>query len=247
MRTFATAAAIFLAASFARGDDSKWMMNYYKHPTPKEIPSRLAEWQKQGILAGEKTKGVAIGFLSQVMRDNPPLIQGWLTTWETFPEADKKTILMAAWYSGASQATDYFKSHNLNQFLKQKAPEPNSVSVDDPSRLDFYWARYFASGDASCIRRIISALEYEKYAGSLDKFKSSKKTDKDRKAAFYDLIFKSAMWSLQSNCKQDEKVYSICKELFLSHKLSKPEEIFLSVVLSKVHPDEFKLEFHKDT
>jgi alkylhydroperoxidase/carboxymuconolactone decarboxylase family protein YurZ len=227
-------AIAWLNPMFAGADDGGGMMNYYKHPSPKEVPTMLAEWQKQGMLTAKNTQLVMIGFLSQVMRDNPTLIQGWLTNCESFPEADKETVLTAAWYSGTPQALDYFKSHNLKQFLNRKAPEPNSVATDDPARLDYYWARYFASGDPVCIRRIISALEYSKYSGSINKFKSSKQTGADKKAAFYDAIFQAAMWSLESNCKRDEKIYSVCKELLFSHQLTEGEKLFLTFVLMKV-------------
>src|SRR5262249_14108668 len=87
----------------------------------------------------------------------------------------------------------------------------------------------------------VSALNYEKYAGALKRYKASKKTKADQQLAIYDAIFQAAMWSLESNCKQDNNVYTACKELFFSHELNETEKLWLVVALSKARPDEFEV------
>src|SRR5262249_37311027 len=45
----------------------------------------------------------------------------------------------------------------------------------------------------------------------------------------------------ESNCKQDNNVYTACKELFFSHELNETEKLWLVVALSKARPDEFEV------
>lgn len=222
-----------------RADDSKWMMGYYKHPDPAKLGAHLQQWQKEGSLSNANVQAVTIGFVSQVMHDNPDLVTGWLQMSEKFPKADRQAILTAAWYARVPQANDYFTKANVNAFAGQTPPDLNKLPIKEASDLDFHWASYFASGNPVPIRRIISALELEKYSGAMEKYKSSKKTKEDEKAAVYDSIFQAAMWSLESNCKHDKAIYAICKELFFSHELNETEKLWLVVALSKARPDEF--------
>jgi len=238
---------ILLTASFAMADDERWFMNYYKQPKPEEVNTHLIEWQRQGLLKADNTKWVMLGFLCQVMRDNPKLVKNWLVTSESFSSQERDAVLQAAWFSNGSAAISYFKEQKLQTFLENKPPSVDSIPIEHPSVLDFYWSRYFASGNRDCIRTVISALKYQTYSGALDKYKTSQHTEQDKKAALYDTIFQSAMWSLESNCKQDEKVYAICKDFLFSNKLSKPEQMFLGVVLSKVRPDDVKVELPTET
>jgi hypothetical protein len=232
-------AGLALVCRVVHADDSKWMMEYYKHPEPSKIAAYLTRSQKENLLSTPNTQAVTIGFMSQVIHDNPSSVTDWLQMSEKFPKADRQVILTAAWYSRVPQAIDYFKKTNVNAFAGQTPPDLNAFHIEQASDLDFYWARYFASGNPVPIRRIISALEYEKYSGALEKYKSSEKTKEDEKAAVYDSIFQAAMWSIESNCKQDQNIYTICKELFFSHELNETEKLWLVMALSKAKPKEF--------
>lgn len=231
--------AAALICCVVHAEEDKWLMQYYKHPEPAKIDGYLDSSRKQNLLSSPNTQAVTIGFMSQAMHDNPDLVTHWLEKSEKFSEADRQVILIAAWYSRVSQAGDYFRKANVNSFGGQAPPDIDALPIKAPADLDFFWARYFASGNPLPIRRIVSALGYEKYSSGLEKYKSSKKTKEDEKAAIYDSIFQAAMWSLQSNCKQDETVYTICKELFFSHELNETEKMWLVLALSKARPDKF--------
>ena len=55
--------------------------------------------------------------------------------------------------------------------------------IDSPSVLDMLWGYFFATGDEAPIRRIVSALNYSKYAGAMDRYETSKKTADDMGAS----------------------------------------------------------------
>ena len=239
---------LFTVNTFASADlaeDGKWLAQYYKHPAPGEIATKLLLFQKDGLFDNPRTKMPMLGFFSRVMRDNPSKIEQWLHIAESFSEADKQTVFTAAWLANTEQSKNFFKSHDVKQLLDKTPPDINNLPINDSKVLDFYWATYSASGDPNAIRRIISALEFEKDAGAVKKYKSSEHTEADKQAAYHDAIFQAAMWSLTSNCSQDEKIYSICQDWFNSGKLTKPEEMFLGIALSKANPDKVKIETSK--
>lgn len=223
-------------------DDAQWLMRYYQDPKPDEVAAHLADWQKQGILAKADSQPALLGFLSRVMKENPDKVVGWLETAESFPTGDRLVVLTAAWYGDTPQAQGYFKSKELGAFAGKTPPDTAALNVDSPSILDFYWGAYAATGDPLALRRIISALEFSKDAGALDKYKSSQQTEADKLAAYHDSIYQAAMWSLTSNCRQDAKAFAICKELLAPGKLSSAERTFLAVALSKANPDQVKVE-----
>jgi hypothetical protein len=206
--------AIASSALSAKTNWDKWAMEYYKHPEPTKINDYLSYCQKENLLSNQNTQAITIGFMSQVMRDNPAMVTDWLKMSEKFSKADRQVLLTAAWYSRVPQATDYFAKSNVNAFAGQTPPDLDNLPIRTGADLDFLWARYFARGNPMPIRRIISALELEKYSGAMEKYKKSqKKTKEEEQAAIYESVFGAAMWSLESNCKQDEDIYTICKEL----------------------------------
>lgn len=187
-------------AGTRRGGDelSKRVSTYYKHPEPQNIPAILAGWSNLGLLRDHKTYFPALGFFSQVMRDNPRSVPGWLALAESFPAADRSTVFTAAWYSGTPQAREYFRQHGPRKYATETPPAPNGVPVDRPSHLDYYWGKFSASGDPVCIRRVVSAFELSAYSGTIAKYhragrSASKKPDAVREATFI-----AAKWSLGS-------------------------------------------------
>jgi hypothetical protein len=228
----------------ALADDGQWLMSYYKAPKPDDIARLLPEWQKQGGFDQQKGQAATVGFLSRVMKDNPGKVRPWLEIAEAFPAADRHAMLIAAWYSAAPEAQAYFKENKLDEFAGKTPPDTSAFPVTHASILDFYWGAYFATGDASTIRNIIGALELSKDSGALDRYKTSEKTEADRQAAMNDAIYQAAMWSLTSNCKQDEKLFAICKDLLAPERLATTQRTFLAVALSKARPEQVKVEMH---
>jgi len=222
--------------------DSQWLMRYYKAPKPDDIALHLSEWQKQGMLGMQESQSVLVGFLSSIMRSNPDKVVQWLQHTESFPEVDRSSVLYAAWLSKAPEAQNYLKRKGLAEFATNAVPDASAFSITDPSVLDFYWGAYFATGDPSAIRRIISALEFQKDSGAIARFQSSHQTEADKRAALNEAIFQAAMWSLTANSKQDEEVFAACKALLAPDKLPNGERMFLAIALSQARPDEIKVD-----
>jgi hypothetical protein len=235
--TLLAIAATALAA--AADEESVWMQTYYQHPEPEKLPALITSWHNEGRLAENSSARPAIvGFLSQALHDKPALVLPCLEAAEKLPEDERDLIFNAIWLAHTPGGDQYFKGHGLKKFSEKPPPDLDALVVNGPSELDFYLGRFCASGQASCIRPLVGALKFSEYAGAAENFKSSKKTDADKRIAIYDATYQAAMWSLEAYCRQDPKVFAICKDFIDKHVLSAPEEAFLTVVLAKVRPGE---------
>jgi hypothetical protein len=179
------------------------------------------------------------------MAANPKRIQEWIDEASDLDEKQRDALLVAAWYSDTKEARDLFQKQNLDAYLKQKAPDILEIDVNNPSTLDMLWGYFMATGDSAPIRRIVSALSLSKYSGALDRFKTSEKTDKDKKDAYLDATFQAAQWSLESNCKTHPRVLEHCEEIFSDKATPKDQSLWLGVILSKVKPEKYSVEIGK--
>ena len=101
----------------------------------------------------------------------------------------------------------------------------------------------FATGDTRALDPILSALDWGKYAGAADKYKTSQKTVADGDAALKDVLFQAAMWSLGANGKDDAGVLGYMEKVFLDPLAPKGRVMWLGVVFgNKIKPEKYKLE-----
>lgn len=116
-----------------------------------------------------------------------------------------------------------------------------SIEPKHPAVLDMLWADFFATGAEIPVRRIVVALNYDKYSGALDRYAKSEKTEQDRNDAILDAVFKAAIWSLESNTRQHPRVGEILDHIYFTEKLTQPEQVWLSAILAKAMPDKYEL------
>jgi hypothetical protein len=212
----------------------EWMTFYYKKPSPEEVEARIREFVVKGHLKDQNAQPPIVGFLSEVMAQNPAKVQGWLKSWENLEEESREVLLGAAWMSDTGEARAYFKTIERDEFLKEQAPKILDQEVDNPSALDMLWGCFMATGDVKPIRKIVSAFELSKYAGALKRFRDSKKTEQDKKEAYMDVTFQAAIWSLESNCRQHAKVLEHCEKIHAEADLPELQKKWLGQVLEKV-------------
>lgn len=237
---------VSLSLGFSAEARDDWMTYYYKSPSPDLFSKELRLLTDKGLLANENAQAPIIAFLSQVMSLNAKRIPEWIEEFSNIDEKQRKVLLAAAWYSDTEEARELFKTKNLDAYLKQKAPKILEVEVNNPSALDMLWGYFFATGDSTPIRRIVTALSLSKYAGALDRFKTSDKTAKDRNEAYLDVTFQAARWSLESNCKAHPLVLEYCEKIFADDSTPKDQSLWLGVILSKVKPERYSIGFEKD-
>jgi hypothetical protein len=218
-----------------------WISHYYEHPTPERFVPEVQGLSKSGNLANPKTADMISVFLGRIMEANPTQVDGWMAQLGDLKEGDRQTLLFAASLSGTKEAHAYLGRQPDAEKYRGKPIDIRALEPKTPTVLDMLWADFFATGEAVPIRRIVVALNYEKYTGALDRYAKSEKTEKDRNDAILEAVFKAAMWSLESNARQHRRVGEVLEQAYFAGGLTQPEQVWLSVILSKAMPEKFEL------
>lgn len=233
------AALVLLVISISANADD-WITHYYENPTPERFVAEVHALSQSGHLADGNRAPLIAAFLGRVMANNPSQIGGWLNQLGGLKDEDRVTLLWAANLSQSKEALDYIQRQpDGNKF--QKKIDIRTIELNDAFILDMLWGDFFATGEAMPIRRIVYALNYDKYLGALERFKSSKQTTMDRDEAIREGIFDAACWSLESNVKQHHRVAEIIEGIFWEGKISHSEQLWLSQILAKGLPDKYEL------
>jgi len=230
--------AVVLVSLTAAAED--WLSSYYKQPTPERFVSEVRTLRDEGAFSDSRRAVPIAVFLGRVMAANPDLAGKWLTELQDFSGADRETLLLAATLSETPDALAYVR-RQPDAEKYERAVDPRDLEPGNPVILDMLWADFFATGDAAPIRRIIYALNYEKYSGAIERYDSSAKTENDRKNAILDGVFQAARRSLESNIRQHSRVAEIAEQTLFNDELTQPEQLWLSVVLAKALPDQYEL------
>jgi hypothetical protein len=207
-----------------------WMTSYYQNPHPDHFVTEVRQLSQRGILSAP----VTTAFLGRVLAQNPAKIPEWMAALADLPDGDKEVLHKAIWLSGTDAGKAYLKDQGLADLLNDPSPDLLKEEIDSPSTLDMLWGYYFATGDEAPVRRIVSALNYSRYAGAMNRYETSRKTSDDRRQAYYDAIFAAAVSSLSSAWRQDPRIKEICDELLKGNKLNATETELLKVMLANL-------------
>ncbi|HBT97174.1 MAG TPA: hypothetical protein DEB25_05885 [Desulfobulbaceae bacterium] len=223
-----------------------WVSHYYEHPTPERFVAEVQKLSEAGTLSDPNKSMMIAVFLSRIMAAHPAQIDGWLSQLGNLKGNDRQTILFAAQLSNTKEARTYLDRQPNAERYRNKTIDIRTVEPNHPQILDMLWADFFATGEAAPIRRIVMALNYDKYSGAIERYAKSKKTEKDRNDALLEAVFKTATWSLGSNAKQHRRVGEILEQIFFSDKLEQSEKLWLLFVLAKAMPEKYEIPPPKD-
>jgi hypothetical protein len=231
---------LLLFLSTAHGEEAveEWMTFYYKKPAPESVGANLRELIRKGHLDDQMSHPPIVGFLSEVMAQNPGKVRGWLKEFEDLQEAKREAILGAAWMSNTEESRAYFKEAGLEEYENNQAPKILEMEVNSPTILDMLWGSFLATGDIRPIRRLVSAFELSKHSGAVERYKNSR-TEENEKEAHLEMTFRAAMWSLESNCQQHPKVLGHCEKIFTEKDLPVEQKKRLGEVLAKMKPETY--------
>ena len=212
-----------------------WITNYYRHPTPDKLVDEVVKYGERGFLADEQKSQVLCVFLSRVMASHPDKIDSWMRRLDGLSLEGKKTLTCAVWMSRTERGNAYLRKHDCRELLSKEPIDLLSLEPGEPVILDMLWAYFFATGESAPVRRIIYALNYARYSGSIDAYKGAGNSEEARTNAYREAVFKSALWSLTSNMNQHQRVAQICDSVFKKDEsLSQAEKYWLGVAMSKV-------------
>jgi hypothetical protein len=232
------AVLLFSTAQSAFAQD--WLSHYYENPTPGRFVTEVQALSKAGTLSNPNAAALTSVFLGRVMAANPVQVNAWLTQLGSLKGGDRQTVLVAASLSGTSEARAYLDRQPDADKYRAKPIDVRALELKDATVLDMLWADFFATGEAAPIRRVVAALNFDKYTGALDRYAKSEKNEKDRDDAMLEAVFKAAMWSLESNTKQHRRVGETLEQLYFAGGLTHSEQLWLSFILAKAMPEKYE-------
>lgn len=222
-------------------DYEKWMLSYYKHKDPTAFPGFLAFMKKGGYLKNEQTSESLATFIGAILHQHPELIAKYFPDISALPQDEQQPVAFLLAQSDTDEARAVLKKSKFADLADKPPTVSPTMLITSPSDLDMCWSEFLATGDTAYIRPVISALEFAKYAGSIDNYKKSAKTDEDQRKAYLEATWRSALWSLGSNAEQHPVVMQYLEDQIRSGKLSQNETAGLGIILSKLKPDKYKV------
>lgn len=222
-------------------DPGSWLMNYYKSPNPQDFVAEVNKLSKTGLLGNPKHKENIAVFLSRILASHPENTNEWLQSLKSLNKTDMEPVFYAVWLADTKESKEYLKSIGATEVLNTKPINYLQTEIQSPNTLDALWSYFYASDSKEPVRRIVSALNYADYSGFLEAYKTSKQTGEDRRKAILDSIFQAARWSLESNARNEPKIGEICGNILKDPNITKNEQLWLGVILSKAIPDKYKM------
>ena len=221
------------AAGATTADDEQWMMTYYQHPQPDQMPARVRDLAATGALADPQHSESLAVFVGTVMAAQPATIGAWMQAWEALPAADLNTLKRAVWRSRTEAGRAWLRAHGEAALAAQPVPDLDAVDLAETGALDNLWASFFASGRREALARIVAALEFERNAGALQRAKAaSTPTAAQLDEAKREAVFRAALWSLQSLMQQQAPVRQLCEQILKDGNLSEPVRAMLGKLLA---------------
>ena len=249
MRTFLVLClALCLCPLRAAPDEveNRWMKSFYR--TGDTAPFD-AFWKKivdEKLLENENAVAPTVSFVSQVLHRHPELLKGRLDDLADAPGAHLAHLLDILWLSDTPEAREILRASGHAKYLERRPPAIGATKIEKAADLDFCWGWFFATGDTAVLDPIISALDFGEYAGAIKRYETSKKTEADRAAAYKDAMFGAAMWSLGANGREDPRILEHLEAVFADPRTPRARGMWLAVVLSKLKPEKYTVEFEKD-
>jgi hypothetical protein len=216
----------------------QWMMGYYRSPTPVKAISAVQsvvdldpEWLDRNVNL--------LTFFRRIFSDNPFLFQNLANHLDALPPEEQKKFLLVAAISGDSELEAVLTANGdaaLQQFYDsaqaRHIPDVEGV-IDSAVQLDILWSEFLSTGKYDPIRKIVSALALKKYQGTLERIKAGEieVTKAVEREAYFEATYRSAVWSLISNCRQMPLVYKYCAYMVDNEPLGKDIKRQLGTVL----------------
>ena len=196
------------------GEQNNWMMNYYRRPEPARLlPALHALVADHSALSNQNALLNAVAFFSNVLKNNPLAAKEFAT--QIGAEKNPAQIIGIGMLRESGfdiQSLVQNLSPEERKSLAKPSDLPNAYVFNptdrqDPTRLDFCWAEFLATGRIEPIRQIVSALGWR---ADFDTFDKARKAGTLRKEWTPELshavTYMAAGWSLSSFKRNDPLV-----------------------------------------
>jgi hypothetical protein len=220
----------------------EWLMGYYKTPSPVQAISGVRslvqpdpEWLTENLHI--------VTFFRSVFSDNPFLFKHIAKHFSSFSQEDQERFLIISALCEDSELQSFAvgpgkeEFNKLYQTAKTLTIPDLTDEIDSPVQLDMLWSEFLARGTYEPVRKIVSALELKKYTGALDKVKAREVevTEELERHAYLEATYKSAIWSLSTNCRQMPLVHKYCAFMYKNEPLDEDIKRQLGSILRAVY------------
>ena len=221
--------------------DDEWFFFYPDNPRPAAALARLLEFD--GILwREERPIWSLVWFCKIIFEKNRYLLPHMMEAFEgTTPMQKKSIILLLSVMEAPPELPD------LSPALREFRDEVQAIATPNPDgtprsgdQLDLLWGGFFATGRVKPLRRIIQAFEYFEYAGEREEPRAGdqdKQSGEGQEKVYLQAVFRTAVWSVRSNCINSPLVFHYCHYLHRHGELSEKERYALGHVLNQAVKD----------
>lgn len=226
--------SIYLIVSNMSVAQSEQLKKDYK-PLPSEI--ELAKYYQQEDKNGERALllakdilenkqilnkasayGNAVTFFARILNQRPELTNQWCNDLKSIQYAP---IFKMANTQESKKCLSQFKLNDEQQKYVQAFANIQQLETLQmtPQTLDARWVSFFATGNKKYIEEIIDYI-----ADNVD-FKNNKPENVTKQDIHRLLTIGSAIWSLNSNIKQDENIKKIANDYVIKQEKIRQEKI----------------------
>jgi hypothetical protein len=147
----------------ADAPEKDWLEFYYENPTPEQFVTRMKDWSGDGTLDNEHARPALIAFISQVIRQNEPELQGWYENLSGLTPGQLQVMHTAMLFSRTAEADRIMREvfGKLYDEQKQETKKILEMPLDERSTMDMLWGFFYATGAESAIRRIVIAFRFK--------------------------------------------------------------------------------------
>jgi len=145
-----------------------WLKQYHSDPKPAAVPSFLSASANEGFLRRPQYSALLVGFLSQIFRQNEPLIDRWLDDFDRFSGRERQVIACSLLVSGSPAGRTYLERSSGGPMTSERDRSTHcdssqgldllTLKVESGTAINLLWGAFFATGNAEFIRRIASVL-----------------------------------------------------------------------------------------
>ncbi len=196
---------ILAAAGHATAADAHepWLRSFYRTHDLRPFAGYWTEVMEQRVLEQPGQVEPTVGFVSQLLRQNPSLVRTHLVALSAYPLAQREAMARILALSDTPEGRTRLREAGRTA-LANRTPRPIAQHrIQEATDLDFCWGWFFATGDLSALDPIVASLDLAGFAGGRERYATSGKTANDRIAARNDSLYEAATRSLTANTRAD--------------------------------------------
>jgi flagellar basal body-associated protein FliL len=179
-----------------------WQNYYYEGYQPDREIDGLMFFSFPQMQSNAENTLPMLGFFAEVFKGKPHLQRELDSIYTRRNNNERLTIIHICHLAGYMPASLQKKftadeKKYYNELKEYGLPIIPDSTVKDPFLLNLLWGKFFATGSYDYAKKIVETLELKKYEGSLERFNESKKTEQDKKGAFWETVYQKDVQDLK--------------------------------------------------